>query len=357
MSVNTGFVPTYMNHRRSGNKYTVKGNRKPSDAIDPIHHSQHSVPRPKTDSSDQAVQGCHHHCPHCWLYAFYLNTILNFYCEACRHGNHERPLQECDHDYSTGNTKHPSLPIKAERYVIDIIVLGNTPGKPSVASGNALSIPISSPGTTQLDRSALGATNGPTALSASSLTDPSNGSNPIVVDGGLSTVKGHVPDDDYAYLEKNDITVILNTNEQPQIIDASFNFNTSTCLIYSENVVITGTISLPGKNIGIFCSNLGLVGSPATIDVSGSLGVMDPKYEIVTSGPGHTGANGGNGGTIWMFVENLTKDIFPNLKLVTNGGDGSTGGGTSQQMMTGGTGGNGGNGGKLFINCSDVRIP
>jgi hypothetical protein len=241
--------------------------------------------------------------------------------------------------------------------VTDIIVLGNTSGKPSVAGGNALSIPTSSHGTTPLLGSALGATKGPNALGASSSMDPSNGSNPIVVDGGLSTVKGHVPDDDYAYLEKNDITVILNTNEQPQTIDANFNFSTSTCLIYSENVVINGTISLPGKNIGIFCSNLGLVGSPATIDVSGSLGVMDPKYGIVTSGPGHPGANGGKGGTIRMFVENLTQDIFPNLKLVANGGDGSTGGGTSELMMTGGTGGNGGNGGKLFVNGSDVHIP
>jgi hypothetical protein len=217
--------------------------------------------------------------------------------------------------------------------VTDIIVLGNTSGKPSVAGGNALSIPTSSHGTTPLLGSALGATKGPNALGASS------------------------SDDDYAYLEKNDITVILNTNEQPQTIDANFNFSTSTCLIYSENVVINGTISLPGKNIGIFCSNLGLVGSPATIDVSGSLGVMDPKYGIVTSGPGHPGANGGKGGTIRMFVENLTQDIFPNLKLVANGGDGSTGGGTSELMMTGGTGGNGGNGGKLFVNGSDVHIP
>jgi hypothetical protein len=120
-------------------------------------------------------------------------------------------------------------------------------------------------------------------------------------------------------------------------------FNTTTCLIYSENVIITQSIKMPGKNIGIFCNSITVVTtskqSTVSIDVSGDNG--DP-VDPVTQGPGKTGNGGSSGGNIWFFVEGLTSQILTSLRFNTSGGDGSVGGSTSDPAAQGGTGGPGG---------------
>ncbi|KAK0709898.1 hypothetical protein B0T26DRAFT_653111, partial [Lasiosphaeria miniovina] len=131
----------------------------------------------------------------------------------------------------------------------------------------------------------------------------------------------------------------------PNDFGPSIDISNQTLLIYAETVTIMDSIQWPSKNIGIACSNLILGGSSITIDVSGSDGehidVAQP------SGNGLPGNPGGDGGSIWLYVEYLTPSLATGLRLLANGGSGGEGGATSDVAGRGGTGGVGGNAGTV----------
>ena len=145
------------------------------------------------------------------------------------------------------------------------------------------------------------------------------------------------------------MTLILNTSDAPFDL-GKLDFSTTTCLVYSENVVVSNPIHLPGKNLGIFCTVLEVVTTQKKptilIDVSGANGVSP---EAKASGDGIPGPDGRAGGNIWIFVEGLTDKILKTLRLNANGGDGAIGGSTSDPIAAGGAGGQGGDAGESII--------
>ncbi|KAJ3573533.1 hypothetical protein NPX13_g4663 [Xylaria arbuscula] len=130
----------------------------------------------------------------------------------------------------------------------------------------------------------------------------------------------------------------------PDAFNGSIRISSKNLLIYAENVIITGDLHLPGKNIGISCSSLTLGMEGVTIDVTGTSG--SPTIPVA-SGSGSEGNTGHNGGSIWLYVEQLTPTLAAALSLKANGGSGGEGGSTTDSApdVTVGKGGNGGRGG------------
>lgn len=80
-----------------------------------------------------------------------------------------------------------------------------------------------------------------------------------------------LPDDDFFEFESAaDATVVCDTTDSGQVLKKDFNFETSTCLIYSEIVTIQDDLILPGKSLGVFCSSLRLGPDVSQINVSGA---------------------------------------------------------------------------------------
>jgi hypothetical protein len=90
-------------------------------------------------------------------------------------------------------------------------------------------------------------------------------------------------------MSKNDVTVICNTTDRPEVIAGHFSFLTTTCLIYAEVVEIEDDLRLVGKSIRIFCSKLVLRKKSIHINVSGKNGEMAKPQQ---SQPGDSGNHG-----------------------------------------------------------------
>ncbi|KAL2815224.1 hypothetical protein BDW59DRAFT_166897 [Aspergillus cavernicola] len=152
--------------------------------------------------------------------------------------------------------------------------------------------------------------------------------------------------DEFATVTKNDTVVIMHTTTEPYQLDSKFTFSEENCLIYAENVTITGTLDLRGKkSFGLFCSNITVKGA-TTIDISGFPGEDQPP---TIDGTGRDGTDGKPSGQVWTFVQHIDKDSVSNLTILAHGGRGGKGGDTAERGKTGGAGGSGGNSGHVEI--------
>jgi hypothetical protein len=153
--------------------------------------------------------------------------------------------------------------------------------------------------------------------------------------------------DDFAFFSHHDISLRLSTTDAGEVVDSeTFGFSTTTCLIYAEKITLKGNIRIPGKTLGLFCTTLALVGD-VTIDVSGCKGI---KGTTSTTAAGGDGDAGGDGGKVYLFVQDILDDeVWKRLHIKAFGGDGGAGGDTSASGKTGGSGGNGGNGGNARL--------
>ncbi|KAI1195578.1 hypothetical protein F5X97DRAFT_240889 [Nemania serpens] len=117
------------------------------------------------------------------------------------------------------------------------------------------------------------------------------------------------------------------------------------CLIYAENVAVSGKLDFRGKaSFGLFCSKI-TVEENASIDISGLSG-EDQKPAV--EGDGSRGTDGKSSGKVWLFVQQLDKDGLKNLTVRAHGGRGGKGGDTPAAGKTGGAGGNGGDSGQFL---------
>jgi hypothetical protein len=166
-----------------------------------------------------------------------------------------------------------------------------------------------------------------------------------------------LPSDSYAYVSKNDVTLILSSGQV--IVDDSFSFNTSSCLLYAETIVFSAskanayTISLPGKHIGLFCHTISFASPNLTIDVGGADG--DAGVENAPAKPPTPGLNAGS---IALSVEVLDSSQVgrdnvggaTGLYLNADGGRGGRGSSmTNPPGQKGGDGAAGGDGGKSSL--------
>lgn len=173
-----------------------------------------------------------------------------------------------------------------------------------------------------------------------------------------------LPDNNYAYYSKDNVTIILSTKKYT--IDDKFKFTTEICLVYAEEIEITSDITARGKSIGLFCHTL-TIPNRVTILVSGENGTAGKNGVDQDGGQGGNGADSGN---IWVCVQSLAKNNNPfhTLEIKAYGGDGGRGGdstvsqsgdkegGNKKKVETkGGNGGNGGNGGKALLGSSRTR--
>lgn len=166
-----------------------------------------------------------------------------------------------------------------------------------------------------------------------------------------------LPTDDYAAFAKSGTLVISNTAASnyeitQKSIDGLFTVSDKesydTVLIYAEHVLLQESLNLPGKNVGIFCTQLALGDSKITIDVSGKDG-GDLNTKTTAEGKVKTGNDGCNGGSVWLFVQELESsgNLLDCLRIKSRGGSGGKGQNTSVKGETGGAGGAGGNPGML----------
>ncbi|KAJ6261081.1 hypothetical protein Dda_3746 [Drechslerella dactyloides] len=135
---------------------------------------------------------------------------------------------------------------------------------------------------------------------------------------------------------------------KPYTIAEDFTFDTPACYIYAEDIVLSTDLKLPGKVLGLFCNTLTVASTidpktkkpvPTTINVSGEDGVSNATDDDAR--------NGGDGGNVYLYVENMDDSILQNLRIVSNGGNGATG--MDNAGGLGGPGGNGGNGGEIQV--------
>ncbi|KAJ5081532.1 hypothetical protein NUU61_009796 [Penicillium alfredii] len=152
------------------------------------------------------------------------------------------------------------------------------------------------------------------------------------------------PNDEHFVFRKENTTLILDTTEKFEI-GKNFNFSTTTCLVYAETVEITTDLSLPGKEIGLFCNKI-IVPAPVKLDVSGKDGEVGDQKIDANGGAGHAGKDAGS---VWRFVQDFPKNDLNNLEIHAWGGGGGRGGDTSALEKTGGQGGNGGKGGLIEV--------
>ncbi|KAL3468737.1 hypothetical protein BJX99DRAFT_265867 [Aspergillus californicus] len=152
--------------------------------------------------------------------------------------------------------------------------------------------------------------------------------------------------DDYATVTKNDTHLILHTGTKPYELDSNFRFSTQNCLIYAENMSVTGTLDFRGKAcFGLFCSNITVKGE-VTINMSGFPGEDQPP---AIEGDGRHGTAGKSSGKVWLFAQQLDRDSLKKLTVLAHGGQGGRGGDTAAAGKTGGPGGNGGDSGHIEI--------
>ncbi|KAE8153966.1 hypothetical protein BDV25DRAFT_136336 [Aspergillus avenaceus] len=151
--------------------------------------------------------------------------------------------------------------------------------------------------------------------------------------------------DDYTKFQKGDITVILSAADTPVRVDTQLSFTTTTCLIYAERVEVSAHVKLPGKVLGIFCTEM-VVREDSIIDVSGNAGTAGMTN--MSSG-GVNGDNGQSGGHVRIFIQEMEHGVSENLTIKAFGGDGGAGGDSGAEGNAGGNGGNGGNGGTVEI--------
>ncbi|KAH6689664.1 hypothetical protein F5X68DRAFT_230280 [Plectosphaerella plurivora] len=155
-----------------------------------------------------------------------------------------------------------------------------------------------------------------------------------------------IGEDKYAAFRGIDAFAIYNAQTDGFVLNAELNFE-DMLLIYAETVYIqSSTIKLPGKKIGIFCHSLVIGPESACIDVSGANG------NAATSSTARAG-NGGDGGSVWLYVEAPTPALRTKLSLQAYGGDGGRG-------ADGSPAGNGGDGGasgtiSCYIGSAVVR--
>lgn len=135
----------------------------------------------------------------------------------------------------------------------------------------------------------------------------------------------------------NDVTLILDASNEVHIINEQFGFDTTICLVYAEKIRIEGSVRLPGKKLGLFCTEFE-AWPQAEINVSGLQGTPG-------AGEGSQGGHGGAAGAVWMFVQQATASGLENIEIKAYGGDGGRGGNATASSGTGGNGGNGGDGG------------
>ncbi|KAE8141027.1 hypothetical protein BDV38DRAFT_238517 [Aspergillus pseudotamarii] len=147
----------------------------------------------------------------------------------------------------------------------------------------------------------------------------------------------HIPSGTFQQHTINDVLLILNASDETYSINEKFGFSTSVGLVYVEKLKLEGSITLRGKKLGIFCTEVDIA-PDTTIDVSGTQG--EPGL-----GEGTDGGDGGNAGELWMFVQRATASSLESLHIRAYGGDGGRGGDATASSGTGGKGGNGGNGG------------
>ncbi|KAK6541996.1 hypothetical protein TWF694_007768 [Orbilia ellipsospora] len=155
----------------------------------------------------------------------------------------------------------------------------------------------------------------------------------------------------YKFVNK-DYTLILDAPDPTDsgnhyLITPDLAFDTPICYIYAENVILAGDLHLPGKTLGIFCNTL-TVPAPVppsktpiitTIDVSGKDGTRNLSDEDVR--------NGGDGGVVYLYVENMTEPLLNSLRIKSNAGNGAVG--MDSLTGEGGPGGNGGDGGNIQV--------
>ncbi|PLN82658.1 hypothetical protein BDW42DRAFT_192862 [Aspergillus taichungensis] len=136
---------------------------------------------------------------------------------------------------------------------------------------------------------------------------------------------------------------MLDTSAKPYEINANFQFKTGTCLLYAENITISSSVKIPGKNLGIFGHSLSVTEN-VEIDVSGKSGSAGSQG---VGKNGEDGKDGADAGTVWLFVQDIDDNATKKLTIKAFGGDGGRGGVATGPGNKGGNGGNGGKGGNI----------
>ncbi|KAK6544734.1 hypothetical protein TWF694_001419 [Orbilia ellipsospora] len=161
-----------------------------------------------------------------------------------------------------------------------------------------------------------------------------------------------LPSNDFYTFTKSDITLILSTAQEPYELSQNspeLVLSSKKFLIYSEQILLKTSLRFPGKEIGLFCNKLILASDrkgPLSIDVSGEDGA---PVSANATGPGVPGKNGGNAGSIWLYVRDDVSPLIGQIALKSSGGNGSRGGATSHGSSIGGNGGNGGTAGNIMF--------
>ncbi|CAK7229213.1 hypothetical protein SCUCBS95973_007145 [Sporothrix curviconia] len=142
--------------------------------------------------------------------------------------------------------------------------------------------------------------------------------------------------DDYVVYHGRDTLAVFSARADGVQLNEMLNFSASTLLIYAETIHLQSKLlQLPGKNIGLFCHQLVLSHDEACIDVSGSNGADNTTPETKAE-------SGGNGGSVWLYVEQPTPGLRKKLRIRAYGGDGGRGGYGVVEKPDGGDGGDGG---------------
>lgn len=139
--------------------------------------------------------------------------------------------------------------------------------------------------------------------------------------------------DEYVVYHGDDALAIFSAQDSGVMLSSTLNFTEKTLMIYAETLYLNSEkFRLPGKNLGIFCNQLVLTMGEACVDVSGIKGGDSTSTTTKAT-------DGGDGGSIWLYVEDPTPDLTTKLHLKAFGGDGGHG---ASGKPGGGAGGNGG---------------
>ncbi|UPK92089.1 hypothetical protein LCI18_003024 [Fusarium solani-melongenae] len=161
------------------------------------------------------------------------------------------------------------------------------------------------------------------------------------------------PNDNFSYFTDGKTNTVILQSEQPFHLRSSDKFDTTKLHIYAETIHLDGDITLPGKELGLFCNRLVLPGDAdkkrCLIDVTGKRGDDCTPNQPVTNSN-----NGQNGGSIVIYIEEFDDALIPGNKNTTGlflqacGGDGGRGA-TNTSSSEGGRGGDGGDGGSITV--------
>ncbi|CAK7205420.1 hypothetical protein SEUCBS139899_008191 [Sporothrix eucalyptigena] len=146
--------------------------------------------------------------------------------------------------------------------------------------------------------------------------------------------------DDHVVYHGRDSVAIFSARLDGVQLDSLLNYSCTTLLVYAETIYLQSKeIKLPGKHIGLFCNKLVLSLEDACIDVSG-----EPGKNSTAQATGGTG--GGDGGAVWLYVEEPSPTLRKHLRIRAYGGDGGHGAGGDAGTEPGvGNGSKGGDGG------------